>query len=209
MDFWQGITVVTLVHTLAALSPGPDLALMTRQSLVHGRAAGIWTSLGISLGLSIHILYSIAGLAAVIVHSAQWMILIKIAGGCYLLFLGVTGLRAKPRQAESGYIDRARPQEAPYRYLVTGLLCNVLNPKAAVYFLSLFTVVLSPDMPLPILVSYGVWIMLLQMLCFTTLAFFFTHSIIHEKFIRIGHWIDRAFGTAMVALGVKVLTSDT
>ncbi|NIQ10138.1 MAG: LysE family translocator [Gammaproteobacteria bacterium] len=208
MDFWQGITIVTLVHILAALSPGPDLALMTRQSLVHGRYAGIWTSVGISLGLSIHILYSVAGLAAVIVHSAQWMIFFKIAGGCYLLFLGISGLRSQPEQPGSPSLPREPVRNSPYRFLVSGLLCNALNPKAAVYFLSLFTVVLSPDMPVLTLALFGAWIMLLQFICFTSLACVFTHKVIHDKFVKAGHWIDRVFGVAMVALGLRVLTSD-
>ena len=208
MDFWQGMTIVTVVHVLAALSPGPDIALMTRQSLVHGRSAGIWTSLGISLGLSIHIVYSIAGLAAVIVHSAQWLFLFKLAGGCYLIFLGISGLRSKPKDASNEEHAEEPARTSPYRYLVTGFLCNALNPKAVVYFLSLFTVVLSPEMPLPTLVIYGVWIMFLQMTCFTVLAFLFTQTAIHARFMRAGHWIDRVFGVTMVALGIKVLTSE-
>ena len=208
MDFWHGITVVTVVHILAALSPGPDLALMTRQSFVHGRSAGIWTSVGISLGLSFHILYSVAGLAAVVVHSSHLMLFLKVAGGCYLLFLGVSGLRSRPEPFEASPIPKGPGRNSPYRYLVSGLLCNALNPKAAVYFLSLFTVVLSPDMPVPTLTLLGAWIMLLQFICFTSLACVFTHKMIFDKFVKAGHWIDRIFGTAMVALGLRVLTSD-
>lgn len=209
MDFWQGLIVVTAVHLLAAISPGPDLALMTRQSLRYGRKAGVWTSLGISLGLCIHILYSVAGLAAVIVHSVQWMSFIKIAGGCYLIFLGISGLRAKPGQPKEMHSETIAARPSSYRFMATGLLCNALNPKASVYFLSLFTVVLSPDMPLPTLVFYGAWIMLLQMFCFTSLVFFFTNNTIHDQFIKAGRWIDRAFGMTMVALGIKVLSSNT
>ena len=94
MDFWHGFAVFTAVHLLAAASPGPDFAYVTRQSLVHGRQAGFLASLGIALGLSIHIVYSAAGLAAVIAHSAQWMTAIKLIGAAYLLWLGYKGLRS-------------------------------------------------------------------------------------------------------------------
>src|SRR4029079_11865660 len=94
MDFWHGFAVLTAVHLLAAASPGPDFAYVTRQSLVHGRRAGLLASLGIALGLSIHLVYSAAGLAAVIAHSAQWMTAIKLVGGVYLLYLGWQGLRS-------------------------------------------------------------------------------------------------------------------
>src|SRR6187402_1510489 len=95
MDFWHGFAVITVVHLLAAASPGPDFAYVTRQSLVHGRRAGLRASVGIALGLSIHIVYSAAGLAAAVAHSVHWMTAIKVAGGAYLLYLGVMGLRSR------------------------------------------------------------------------------------------------------------------
>ncbi len=207
MDFWQGFIIVTVVHLLAAASPGPDFALVTRQSLLHGRKAGVWASLGISLGLSIHIIYSTAGLAAVVAHSVNWMILIKVAGGSYLIYLGIKGLRASKHEEDIVAVADTLSIVSPLRHVTTGFFCNALNPKAPIYFLSLFTVVLSPDMPLPTLVIYGGWIMLLQMLWFSTLAFFLSNASIRKRLLKYGHWIDRAFGAAMVALGIKVLVS--
>jgi len=89
MTFWHGFAVLTVVHLLAAASPGPDFAYVTRQSLVNGRRAGLLASLGIALGLSVHIVYSAAGLAAVVAHSAGWMTALKLVGGAYLLWLGM------------------------------------------------------------------------------------------------------------------------
>ena len=102
MDFWQGFAVITVVHLLAAASPGPDFAYVTRQSLVNGRRAGLLASVGIALGLAIHIVYSAAGLAAVVAHSAHWMTAIKLAGGAYLLYLGISGLRSRAGAARRG-----------------------------------------------------------------------------------------------------------
>lgn len=209
MDFWQGFIIVTVVHLLAAASPGPDFALVTRQSLLHGRKAGVWASLGISLGLSIHIIYSTAGLAAVVAHSVNWMILIKVAGGSYLIYLGIKGLRARKHEEDIVAVADTLSIVSPLRHVTTGFFCNALNPKAPIYFLSLFTVVLSPEMPLPTLAIYGCWIMLLQMFWFTTLAFCLTSEGVRGRLLKAGHWIDRAFGVTMVSLGIKVLTSSS
>jgi threonine efflux protein len=205
MEFWHGFAVITVVHLLAAASPGPDFAYVTRQSLVHGRRAGLLASAGIALGLAIHIVYSAAGLAAVIAHSVHWMTAIKVLGGAYLLYLGITGLRAKkdPTLADTRH---ALPASAP-RQVLGGFLCNAFNPKAPIYFLALFTVVLSHGLPLPTLLAYGTWIMVLQFLWFSVVALVFAHPAVRERLLAVRHWIDRAFGAAMVALGLRVLAS--
>jgi threonine efflux protein len=208
MDFWQGFTIVTFVHLLAAASPGPDFALVTRQSLLCGRKAGVLTSFGISLGLVIHLLYSTAGLAVVIVHSIEWMLFIKLSGGSYLVYLGIKALRATPIRDTGEDKTGAQFDSSPFRQISTGFFCNAFNPKAPVYFLSLFTVVLSPDMPLQTLVVYGAWIMFLQMFWFTALAFFITNRAIRGRLLTSSHWIDRTFGVVMVTLGIRILYSN-
>jgi threonine efflux protein len=205
MDFWHGFAVITVVHLLAAASPGPDFAYVTRQSLVQGRRAGLLASAGIALGLAIHIVYSAAGLAAVIAHSAHWMTAIKLVGGAYLLYLGIMGLRAK-KDATLADTQRELPASAP-RQVLGGFLCNAFNPKAPIYFLALFTVVLSPGLPLPTLLAYGAWIMVLQFLWFSLVALVFAHPVVRERLLAVRHWIDRAFGAAMVALGLRVLAA--
>ncbi|HUQ12517.1 MAG TPA: LysE family transporter [Steroidobacteraceae bacterium] len=206
MSFWHGFAVITVVHLLAAASPGPDFAYVTRQSLVQGRKAGLLASAGIALGLAIHIVYSAAGLAAVIAHSVHWMTVIKLVGGAYLLWLGVKGLRA---HKDAGGIVEARGElpSSASRQVLGGFLCNAFNPKAPIYFLALFTVVLSPGLPVPTLLAYGAWIMLLQWLWFSLVATVFAHRVIRDRLLAVRHWIDRAFGAAMVALGFRVLVS--
>ena len=205
MQFWQGFAVITIVHLLAAASPGPDFAFVTRQSLVHGRRAGLLASIGIALGLAVHIGYSAAGLAAVIAHSTQWMFAIRIAGGYYLIYLGVRALFSRaggaPLDPASTVVDR------PWRLIAGGFLCNAFNPKAPIYFLALFTVVLSPDLPGSWLAIYGAWLMILQWLWFSLVATLFAHRAVRDRLIALRHWIDRVFGVAMIALGLRVVLS--
>ena len=207
MEFWQGFVTITFVHLLAAASPGPDFALVTRQALVSGRKAGFYTSIGIALGLSVHIIYSALGMAALIARSTEGMIAVKIAGGVYLVYLGIKGLRSRPRVALDMGWKKEQVVRSGSRDILTGALCNVFNPKAPVYFLSLFTVVLSPDLPPMTLCIYGVWIMMVQFLWFSAVTLFFTHGSVRTRFLAIGHWLDRIFGVVMVALGLRVLAS--
>jgi threonine/homoserine/homoserine lactone efflux protein len=146
-----------------------------------------------------------AGLAAVIAHSVHWMTAIKLLGGAYLLYLGIKGLRARAGAPDPGQA-RDLPDSA-WRQVLGGFLCNAFNPKAPIYFLALFTVVLSPGLPLPTLLAYGAWIMLLQWLWFSLVATVFAHRAVRDRLFAVRHWIDRAFGVAMVALGARVLIS--
>ena len=162
MEFWHGFLLITGIHLLAAISPGPDFIFVSQQTLSRGRKAGMICALGVALGLGIHITYSVLGLAVVIAQASWLLTAIKIVGGAYLIWLGVHGLRAKAKKEVTEVRKIEVAPQSPLKTLWKGFLCNVLNPKAPVYFVSVFTVVLSPDMPLWQLAIYGVWMMVLQ-----------------------------------------------
>lgn len=198
--------MLAVVHTLAAASPGPDFVFVSQQTLAHGRRTGLLCSLGIALGLSVHIGYSAFGLAAVIAHSTELLWWVKILGGSYLIYLGTRGLRARPSAGQEVQ-GVERPVTSPLRTVGAGFLCNALNPKAPIYFLSLFTLVLSPDMELYQIAIFGSWIMLIQLGWFSFVVMVLSIPTINKKFQRAGHWIDRLLGGAMILLGFKVLMS--
>lgn len=206
MDFWQGFILITGVHLLAAMSPGPDFVFVSQQTLSRGRAIGLISSIGIALGLGVHIAYSVLGMAVLIASSAWLMTAVKIIGGAYLIYLGIQGMRARPRDAAALSAVPLVPQAASAA-LRKGFLCNVLNPKAPVYFVSLFTVVLSPDMPVWQLAVYGVWMMVLQLAWFAAVVWLLSVPRINRRFQAMGHWIDRVFGVVMAGLGMKVMSS--
>ena len=208
MDLMQGLILITSIHLLAAASPGPDFILVSQQTLSNGKRSGFMVSIGIALGLSVHIIYSALGLSAVIASSATALWVIKIIGGCYLLYLGVQGLRAQPQnKVEGSSSTKNIAKHSNLKAIAKGFLCNALNPKAPIYFVALFTVVLSPNLPLLHLVIYGAWMMFLQLLWFSTVVVLLSRPSVNEKFQRLGHWIDRILGGAMILIGLKVLTS--
>ena len=212
MDLMSGLILITTIHLLAAASPGPDFVLVSQQSLHHSRSAGLWCSLGITLGLSIHLLYSMFGLATIIANSTTALWVIKILGGGYLLYLGYQGLTAKARDTSSMQDsascnnDNGTPvTPTPMKSVGLGFVCNALNPKAPIYFVSLFTIVLSPDMPLHHLAIYSAWIMCIQFVWFAFVSIMLSQPKVSQQFQRMGHWLDRVMGGAMALLGLKVL----
>jgi len=208
MELLQGLLLISSIHLLAAASPGPDFVLVSQQTLSHGKKAGFMCSIGIALGLSIHIIYSALGLAAVIANSSTTLWIIKILGGSYLIYLGIQGIRAKASTNITKQVkSKANIKRSSLKNIGVGFLCNALNPKAPIYFVALFTVVLSPDLPLLHLVIYGVWMMMIQLAWFSSVVVLLSRPKINEKFQRLGHWIDRFLGGAMIFIGLKILTS--
>ena len=208
MDLAQGLLLITSVHLLAAASPGPDFVLVSQQTLCNGKRAGLLCSMGIALGLSVHILYSAFGLAALIANSASALWIIRLLGGSYLIYLGISGLRAKA--TEGAAIEKGKvEQDSAFKTIGMGFLCNALNPKAPIYFISLFTIVISQTSPTQYLFIYGLWLMVLQFIWFALVTLLLSRPLITAKFHSLGYWIDRITGSAMLFLGINLLFSST
>lgn len=208
MDFWQGFWLITGVHFLACMSPGPDFVLVSQQSLSRGRAAGLLTALGIALGFGVHIIYSVLGLVTVVAQSATLLTVIKIVGGLYLIYIGYKGLTAKAAGEAAEIRAEKMTVEPAWKIIWRGVLCNVLNPKAVVYMLSLFTVVLSPTTPLWQMAAYGAWMTLMLFVWFGLVALMLSVPAVNRRFQRFGHWIDRVCGGALALLGIKVMSGS-
>ena len=208
MDLAQGLLLITSVHLLAAASPGPDFVLVSQQTLCNGKRAGLLCSMGIALGLSVHILYSAFGLAALIANSSSALWVVRLLGGSYLIYLGISGLRAKVTKGSAVAIDKVA-EDSAFKTIGLGFLCNALNPKAPIYFISLFTVVISQTSPTQYLFIYGLWMMVLQFMWFALVTLLLSTPLITAKFHSLGYWIDRIAGSAMLLLGINLLFSST
>lgn len=195
---------IVVAHALAVASPGPDFALVLRQSLTHGRRTAIWSSVGIGCGLSIHIGYCILGLGYFLKNSAIALTTVKYLGAAYLAWVGVQALRARPRADD---IDLAAGRSAPTdgAAWATGFLVNVLNPKAALFFISLFPLAVSASTPKLVQVGYGVWMTLATVAWFSFVSVVFTREEVRRRFLRHGHWIDRALGLVFIGFALSLV----
>ncbi len=204
MTLWAEFLTIVLVHLLAVASPGPDFAMVLRQSIVSGRRPAIYTSIGIGAGILVHVCYSLLGLGLVISRSVLLFNLIKMVGAIYLLYVGWHSLRARPADSSVFVPDSGKTQISATQALRLGFLTNVLNPKATLFCLSLFSLVISPQTPLWAQLGYGFYMALATGLWFSALSIFLTRPRIRLFFCRFGHWAERAMGGVLIALGVKL-----
>jgi len=125
-----------LVAVVIVITPGVDMALITKNALAHGRSAAVATAFGVSTGIALWALAAAAGLAAVVAASAEAFTVLKLAGAAYLIYLGVRALLAAGRLSSPLTRGATRPlrPEVAFRQ---GFVNNLLNPKIAVFFTSL------------------------------------------------------------------------
>jgi threonine/homoserine/homoserine lactone efflux protein len=193
-SYWSEFLFIATAHALAVASPGPDFALVLKQSLAHGRRTALWSSIGIGCGISIHITYCLLGLGFLLANSPTALTVGKYLGAAYLAYIGLQALRSPPR---GGDIDLGPGDTAPTDRAAwtTGFMVNVLNPKAALFFITLFPLAVS---------GYGLWMTLATMAWFCFVSLVFTKPEVRAKFLHHGHWIDRALGLVLLGFAVSL-----
>lgn len=204
MEYLGEFITIVVVHLLAVASPGPDFAMVLRQSIVVGRTPALWTSIGIGAGIMVHVAYCLLGLGLIISQSIMLFNLIKLVGACYLLHVGWKSLRAKPAELNTEEETKSIPIPGAAQALRLGFLTNALNPKATLFFLSLFSVVINPDTPAAIQLGYGIYMSVATAVWFCSLSLVLTQRKVRNFFTRFGHWAERVMGAMLIALGLKL-----
>lgn len=202
--YWTEFLTVALIHLLAVASPGPDFAVVVRESVTHGRRAGMFTAFGVGTAIFVHVGYSLLGIGIIVSQSIVLFNALKWLAAAYLLYIGIKALRAKPADPSALAANLPTGERTARGAFTAGFVTNGLNPKATLFFLSLFTVVINPHTPLSIQAGYGVYLAVATGAWFCMVAMLFSHQRVRNGFARMGHWFDRTMGAVLVALGVKL-----
>jgi RhtB (resistance to homoserine/threonine) family protein len=202
MPVIQDWLTVFVLGCLVVMFPGPNFAMILRNSVLRSRKAGLYTALGIALGGTVHVTYSLIGIGVIISQSILLFNALKWLGAFYLIAIGFRALWTKkhPVQAANGS-QAGMSREAALR---SGFLTCLLNPKSTLFFFALFTQVIRPDTLLPVRALYGMTIVGIQLTWYSTLALVISHRFIQYRFSSATHWIERVTGGVMIALGVRL-----
>jgi len=197
------ITIATL-HFLAVISPGPDFAMVVKTAISQPRKIAIYNAFGIALGILVHITYCILGLALVITKSIILFSIFKYLAAAYFIYLGIQGLLAKKSTSKNTDVMPTEKVISIATAIKRGFFCNALNPKATMFFLGLFTLVVKPDTPVVIEVIYGLEMFIATFLWFTFLAIVITHANIKKKMVRFQYYITKCMSGLLIAFGIKL-----
>ena len=207
MPYLSLIATVTLIHLLALISPGPDFIMCVRNSLTYSRRTGIYTAVGFGGGIAVHIFYCIAGLALIISKSILIFSFIKFLGAGYLIFIGAKSILSQSSKIDVGE-EHKKQDISALAAVRSGFLTNALNPKATLFMLSLFTLVISPDTPFPVMLVMGGIMVADTILWFSLVATLLTHKKIRSIFEKFQGAFNKTLGGLLIALGVKVALSQ-
>lgn len=194
-----GFFTLGIVMLLGAMLPGADFAIVTKNSLLHSRKAGIYTALGVVGGMCLHMCYCVLGLAVIIRQSSWIFHTIQYAGALYLLYLSIMLLKPHAHiniktTPANGIVHSLTATQA----FQQGFICNLLNPKATLFFLTIFSTISTKESSIWVNLAYAVEMLLIALFWFSSLAYFISHK-------RITHWLNRSQSMIEKILGVTLL----
>jgi RhtB (resistance to homoserine/threonine) family protein len=209
MDIILGIITIGSIALLGAMSPGPDFAIVSKNTLFHGKKAGLYTALGVGGGFFVHITYTLAGIGLIIAQSIVLFSIVKYIGAAYLLYLGIQLLRTKKNSAVETQVNdidiHTMSNKEAFRQ---GILVNVLNPKVTLFFLSVFTQVIDPSTHFFIQLGYGIETALIVTLWFSLVVLILSHEHVQKVFQQWKWNIEKALGSVLIFLSVQLAFSS-
>ena len=209
MQWETQLTLIGVITILAVISPGPDFAVTTRNSLMQGRRSGLATAAGIASGVSVHIVYTLLGLGYVMAEAVWLLEAMKYCGAAYLIWLGVAAFRTQQQNTSTKTGQQSSDASTSSGWAFrNGFVCNALNPKTALFFIALFTQVVDPATPAVVQIGLGVFIAAVHLLWFAIVAVLLTHPRFKAKFDRSKSWIERVVGICLIGLGAKLALSS-
>lgn len=207
MDALTLIGTVTLVHLLALISPGPDFVMACRNTLTHSRTVGIWTAVGFGLGIMVHISYAVLGLSWLIANNALVFTIIQHLGALYLMFIGIQSLRHFQSQVDATTAPTQRTM-SPLRAVRMGFMTNVLNPKATLFFLSLFSTLLTPTVSPTTLMVISIILVTSTVLWFSLVALLISHPRFVAVLKRYEKAVQQFFGWLLITIGGGIVAAS-
>jgi len=205
MTLLDQVLIITGVTLLVLISPGPDMLIVMKNSLAGGRRGGLLTSAGVLTGNLVHITYCVVGIGWLISQSIVAFSVLRYAGAAYLLYLGITTILSSPAGLKSSVQHMPRHDRG---WFLQGFINNVLNPKGTLFFLGVFTVVITPSTPLAVT---AVLVLLMLSLCAAFWLFLVTtidRPVVRQFIDRWQQAVSRLFGVLLVSLGLRVALSD-
>ena len=204
---------VGVAHFLALLSPGPDFVLIVKSAIKNDSKDAMGVALGITIANAnanaVYINLCLIGIGSILAASALLMIILKIIGGLFLIYLAVQALQARKESYSQLDINESISTNVTnttfIKEFVAGFISGIFNPKNLFFYLSLFTVVLTPEVSFAFKISLGVWMTIVVFLWDTSIIFLLSTRKVRQKFTQASYYLDKITGALLGIIGVTIV----
>lgn len=196
------LLAVAAITLLAVISPGPDFAMVTRNSYASGRRSGLMAALGIAFGVQVHVLYTVFGIAVIISQSPLLLMSMKVLGAGYLMYLGIKSFTNKTALTVGEASGRAASAWEAFR---SGFFTNALNPKTMLFVVATYSQVVQANSSLTASFAYGAFMSVSHWAWFSLVALFFSAHALRQRLLEKQFIVDKVIGIALVSLGACLI----
>jgi RhtB (resistance to homoserine/threonine) family protein len=198
---------IALALLFVAMSPGPAFIVVSQQAVARSRDAGVITALGVSVGSVVWVMLVILGIAFVL-EQVTWLYgVLRLMGGAYLVYLGVQLWRGARKPMTEEPCDKGM-RHTLWRTFWRAILIQLLNPKAAVFFGSVFLTMLSPGVPAWVKgVALGM-VFVIEFGWYLVVATTLSSKPARRAYARAKAWVERVAGAWLALFGMKLALSD-
>ncbi len=202
----DALTVLTTLGLYAAvvISPGPNFALISKLAISGAHSTAVGATFGLAIAATFYAVLTMAGLALFLAKVGWLASLIQIAGGCYLVYLGVMAwLSGKADTAKQGV--SAIEKGSVLRGMRMGMIVNLSNPKGIAFFIGLYAVAVPPETGLLAKLAILVGGFLIEIVWYGLVTALLSRRQAKAVYDRFGQWIERAIGTALAGFGIRLI----
>lgn len=199
---------VAVAHFFALLSPGPDFVLVVKSAIRNKGGSAIGIAIGISLANAVYIGLCLVGVGSVLASSIPIMITLKFIGGLFLIYLAIQALKMNRSSYKAPEVSESGINPSSFhRELITGFVSGILNPKNLLFYLSLFSVVLTNDVSFSFKLGLGIWMTFIVFVWDVAIIFLLSTRKVRNNFTKMAFYIDKVTGVILGIIGFAVVKS--
>ncbi|MCU8106219.1 LysE family transporter [Shewanella sp. SM101] len=226
------LLTLAVIHAVALISPGPDFAIMVKIATQQSRSTAVAAAVGISIAILAHTILSLTGVSLLIKSSHTLYLLVQIVGASYLAWMGFGALRAglailaKRKMSArvhvgtndavisasdvegvasvAGGLGGAMSRRQGF---LTGFYTNLLNPKALVFFLTLFSALITPSVTTSTKIASAILLLSLSLAWFGFLAVMLSKAQVQLKLQRLTPVIDAVIGVIFMSVALAIYSN--
>lgn len=202
---------VALAHFLALLSPGPDFVLVVKSAVKNNTKNALGVPLGIALANAVYIGLCLLGVGSILAASVPIMIGLKIFGGLFLIYLATQALLARKHSYSQldliSAADASNTNSPFLTELIAGFMSGILNPKNLLFYLSLFTVVLTPEIGFGFKLALAIWMTVVVFIWDAAIIFLLAAPKVRRRFTKAAYYIDKVTGAVLGFIGISIIRS--